>query len=95
MSAISSCSFSMESMLSSPFLKACFSSTLAAFMACTVCTLSLMDSSVNAVWSMLNCWLYSCSRWPSYSRFCFSTCVANHTHISSPMQVSRLHTRCS
>ena len=26
------------------------------------------------VCSTLNCWLYSWSRWDSYSRFCFSTC---------------------
>ena len=41
---------------------------------CTVCTESCTFSIMKDVCSTLNCWLYSWSRCPSYSRFCFSTC---------------------
>ena len=55
---------------------AVFSSAPAAFIACTVATLSLTDSSANDVCSMLNCWLYNWSRWDSSIFFCLSTASA-------------------
>ena len=73
----SSCSFSMDD--TSRFLSfmAALSSVPAARIADTVSAVSLTDCSAKVVLSMLACWLYSWSRWPSYIFFCLRTCAGS------------------
>lgn len=65
-------------------------------MACTVCTLSCMDCTAKLACSMLYCWLYSWSRWFSYSRFCLSTVSARRLAASwaGPGRARRMVSRC-